>query len=244
MGLFFSKIFCPEEKATRSHHTASSSALPNATVFSTSTTHTYATRANMERSLTYVEYLEAKNASRRANCTPPIFQGRGKELVTEEMPWHPGTNRSFGHYRCPCGSQWSSAYSWTDETQACKECGKQVLPHRQEPLHEATDPEMRSPHRQDLCGKCLRLGRLCTLIMETSRNNPNDVVVKGLPMDITKSRLIEIFRAYGSILRINILEPKPDFFHRMAFITFQNPASALQKFNAVDVPTYTSKLRV
>lgn len=193
-----------------------------------------------------VEYRKAKNASSAARALPPITTGRGDEEVTAQQPWHPGQGRAFGYYKCTCGAHWGSAYSYADDTQACKTCGNKVLPYKQKPLDQDPDQEKRhKPHLQELCGRCRRLGRLCTLSMEwsKSKNHPNDVVVKGLPLEITDEEFISIFRAYGAILRVYILPPKQGFSNRMGFITFQNPGSALQKFNQVDALVASPKHR-
>ncbi len=289
-----------------------------------------------------VAYDRAKKASSKAKHTTPISKGKGKELVAKDIPWRPGPDeRAFGYYKCDCGVSWASASSWVDKTQACKTCGRYVLPHKQSPLthdfvyllsisdamslpnlsqraedklpvvikkgsevyiygkkehdtfgytkfddtdprysfcitnalpfpaihaaevklhrQEIINPEItktiyeiafgylhdpHKPHMQDLCQKCKELGRLCTLEMKLSshKDYPNDVVVKGLPIDITEPQLIETFRAYGSILRVYLPEPKHESSsssvsrNRIAFITFQNPQVALQKFNSVGIP--------
>jgi len=113
-----------------------------------------------------------------------------------------------------------------------------VYPYRQEELQHKDhyDDEPKAPHREDLCGMCKKLGRSCTLIMFASGNAryPNDVLVKGLPMDINESKLKEKFRSYGTILKVTIPAPKENSHYRIAFITFEDREAALQKFNAVD----------
>jgi hypothetical protein len=88
-------------------------------------------------------------------------------------------------------------------------------------------------HVEEFCEECHRLGRYCKLRMELSRSarHPSDVVVKGIPIDMSESRLIEIFRSYGEILRVHILPTDPHFPDRMGFATFVNPSEALRKFN-------------
>jgi RNA recognition motif-containing protein len=70
---------------------------------------------------------------------------------------------------------------------------------------------------------------------------PNDVLVKGLPMDINESKLKEKFRSYGAILKVTIPAPKEHSQYRITFITFEDREAALQKFNAVD--NFSSKDR-
>jgi len=213
----------------------------NSSVFQRQSMHTPIIYAYQRQQLE-VEYRRAEENSEVAKYLLPVSRARGEEQITEEKPWHPGQGRSFGFYRCSsCGAQWTSAYSWADETQSCKDCGNRVLPHKQKPLNQNPDPEkLKKPHMQELCGKCQKLGRLCTLSMEPSksREHPDDVVVKGLPLDITEEQLIIIFRPYGAILRAYIPPPRPGFSNRIAFITFQNPKAALQKFNLADVPVF------
>ena len=92
------------------------------------------------------------------------------------------------------------------------------------------------PHIQDFCDDCQKRGRLCSLRMERSNSakHSQDVVIKGLPLDITGEQLREIFENYGTISRSYLPPLKPEFSSRIAFITFQNPVSALQKFNNTD----------
>ena len=146
--------------------------------------------------------------------------------------------KAYGYYKCSCGAWWESAHSWAHETQDCKQCGENVYPYRQEELQHKDhyDDEPKAPHREDLCGMCKKLGRSCTLIMFASGNAryPNDVLVKGLPMDINESKLKEKFRFYGTILKVTIPTPKEHSQYRIAFITFEDREAALQKFNAVD----------
>lgn len=89
-------------------------------------------------------------------------------------------------------------------------------------------------HVEEFCEECQRLRRPCNLRMEVSKStaHPEDVVIKGLPLDITEERLMEIFQRYGQILRTYILPANPQFLGRMAFITFAKPRAAFEKFNS------------
>jgi hypothetical protein len=146
--------------------------------------------------------------------------------------------KKYGYYECSCGAWWESGHSWANATQDCKQCGEQVYPYRQEDLRPRIDniDEPKAPHMEDLCGMCRKLGRSCTLIMSASGNAryPNDVVVKGLPMNITEATLREKFREYGTIVRITIPAPRENSYSRIAFITFENREIALERFNIND----------
>jgi hypothetical protein len=156
--------------------------------------------------------------------------------------------KAYGYYACSCGAWWESAHSWTHETQDCKQCGENVYPYRQEELQHKDhyDNEPKVPHREDLCGMCRKLGRSCTLEMSASGNEryPNDVLVKGLPMNINELQLIRQFSSYGTILRINIPEPKKDPSSRVAFITFEDRETAIQKFYNAEQGDRKHKLRL
>lgn len=156
--------------------------------------------------------------------------------------------KKYGYYECSCGAWWESAHSWANETQDCKQCGDNVYPYRQEELrHRNTDTnEPIAPHREDLCGMCRRLGRSCTLIMSASGNAryPNDVVIRGLPMDITESQIRQRFGTYGTISAIRIPESRQNFRYRVAFITFTNREIALERFNNGNIIQQNQRLRM
>jgi len=112
-------------------------------------------------------------------------------------------------------------------------------------IHFHFDPQ--KPHREDLCGMCKKLGRSCTLIMSTSKNEekyPNDVVIKGLPMDINELQLRKQFSPYGTILSINIPMPSDGTNSRIAFITFENREEAIQKFHNTGQGNQKHKLKL
>ena len=161
------------------------------------------------------------------------------KTITSKLPSAPiGTiAKAYGYYASACGSRWESAHSWANETQDCKQCGEMVYPYRQEELkHEDNyNGKSKVPHLQDLCGMCRKLGRSCTLMMSASGNvnYPNDVLIKGLPMDINEFKLKEKFASYGEILKITIPEPNKESNSRIAFITFENREEALHNFNAI-----------
>ena len=156
--------------------------------------------------------------------------------------------KKYGYYECSCGAWWESAHSWAHETQDCKQCGENVYPYRQEELRhrnvDADDEPNKAPHREDLCGMCKRLGRSCTLIMSASGNAryPNDVVIRGLPMDINESQIRQRFGTYGTILTIKIPEPRENSRYRIAFITFTDRETALQRFNEGNIIQQNQRL--
>ena len=173
------------------------------------------------------------------NDNGPYSGAKGQEISSAQQPWHPGKGKAFGFYQCKCGSRWTSGNSWADETQDCKGCGKAIIPYKQQPLEpKSTEDKVTKPHEQELCSKCQKLGHLCSMTMELSKKNPKDVYVKGLPSDITEDTLKKLFRPYGPILRVHLLKPQDTNQSRAAFITFQNPKMALERFNGADVPAY------
>lgn len=93
--------------------------------------------------------------------------------------------------------------------------------------------EHRRQHIQDFCDVCHRLGRLCTIKMEQSKSerHPKDIVIKGLPQDITEQQLRDMVKIYGDIERVYLPPSNPEFTSRIAFITFKDPVAALQHFN-------------
>lgn len=158
--------------------------------------------------------------------------------------------KKYGYYECSCGAWWESAHSWAHETQDCKQCGENVYPYRQEELRPRNidsaydDEPNRAPHREDLCGMCRRLGRSCTIIMSASGNAryPNDVVIRGLPMDINEAQIRQRFGTYGTILAIRIPEPRENSRYRIAFITFADREIALQRFNDGNIIQQSQRL--
>jgi hypothetical protein len=165
----------------------------------------------------------------------PVSGKKGDEIYSKDKPWHPGSERAYGYYRCLCGSWWTSAYSWADKSQKCKKCGTDIIPYKQEPLKSRDDnndeDRQRKPHIQSLCEKCRELGRLCTITMELSKKFNGDVIIKGLPIDITELKLKEEYRKFGPILRLYLPPLKLEYSSRVAYITYQNPAVAIRKFN-------------
>ena len=158
--------------------------------------------------------------------------------------------KAYGYYHCSCGGWWESAHSWATESQKCKKCGEDVYPYRQEELQPKNEEDYgidpKKSHREDLCGMCKKLGRSCTLIMSASGNAryPNDVVVRGLPMDINEPQLRRQFSQYGEILRVNIPAPRDGTHSRIAFITFYNREAAMQRFYEGEYGEQRHRLRL
>lgn len=185
------------------------------------------TSANFSYSTTYNYAAYQTNVQHNSLPAPRITPSHDDAAI----------KKKYGYYECSCGAWWESAHSWAHETQDCKQCGENVYPYRQEELRprntNADDEPNRAPHREDLCSMCRRLGRSCTLIMSASGNAryPNDVVIKGLPIDITETQIRQRFGTYGTILAIRIPEPRENYRYRIAFITFADREIALQRFN-------------
>lgn len=85
------------------------------------------------------------------------------------QPWRQMTGRHvcryFGTFRCDdCGSQWTSAYCWKGEKQACRGCNRESLPFKKEQLDGR--PPVRDgggAHDSTRCAVCRRLGYDCSL---------------------------------------------------------------------------------
>lgn len=177
-----------------------------------------------------------------ASVIPRVIPRDDPPNTTLTTSYDSTIKKKYGYYECSCGAWWKSGHSWACETQDCKQCGEQVYPYRQKDLQPRINnvDEPKVPHKEDLCGMCRKLGRSCTLMMSASDKMsasgktmyPNDVVIKGLPMDITETKLREQFKEYGTIVRVNILAPRPTSYSRIAFITFENREIALERFNA------------
>ena len=67
-----------------------------------------------------------------------------------------GKKRCFGHYACVlCNKKWTSAYSWANMYQICKDCNNLVYPYKQYPLQPSKKKNTKNAsHIQGLCGKC------------------------------------------------------------------------------------------
>ena len=67
----------------------------------------------------------------------------------------------MGKFECSCGNEWFSAYAWKNYHQKCNECGEKVITWNLW-KHSRGGETGDKAHRQDLCGKCISLGRRCT----------------------------------------------------------------------------------
>ena len=72
------------------------------------------------------------------------------------------TCRYFGTFECSCGNQWTSAYCWKGEMQACRSCKLESLPIRKDKLDGRIGRGGTGAHDSLNCGKCRSLGYSCT----------------------------------------------------------------------------------
>lgn len=71
---------------------------------------------------------------------------------------------AFGEYRCPhCGRNWRSANSYVSDGMKCQRgCNVLVYAHKRTVKEGPSTGEIGgAPHREDLCGRCRRLGYSC-----------------------------------------------------------------------------------
>lgn len=74
------------------------------------------------------------------------------------------TCRYFGHFDCGnCGNQWTSAYCWKGETQACRDCDTESLPWKKDRLDGGKGLGSQGAHDFLRCGMCQKLGYNCNL---------------------------------------------------------------------------------
>ncbi len=111
-------------------------------------------------------YRESEAGPRR-----PPFDGAEGEWVRRWQFPSSANSPSFGWYVCSaCRHNWMSAYAWRDDWQRCGKC----LQKKKKPTEMwLNDPDSetlsagfngrkgRPPHQQDLCGRCLRMGKPC-----------------------------------------------------------------------------------
>lgn len=71
--------------------------------------------------------------------------------------------RYFGTFHCrDCGNQWTSAYCWKDEKQACRGCNRESLPVKKDQL-DGRPSKRTGAHDSARCAMCKRLGYDCSL---------------------------------------------------------------------------------
>lgn len=76
--------------------------------------------------------------------------------------------RLYGWYHCvPCNKRWESGHAWRGVYQKCAKCKHRVAAYRFRKLEKGTGagPDRpKKPHKEKLCGKCIRLGLSCQLL--------------------------------------------------------------------------------
>lgn len=128
-----------------------------------------------------MEGKSAENRMEEGRITEGSIEGllRGLNLNHKKQ-----LRRKFGEFRCSkCKKQWHSAVVWCNQGgnaeygQKCKKCKIQVFPFR---ISELNCPKCgesvkececekqkkivydeNKPHRTELCGRCIQLGRPC-----------------------------------------------------------------------------------
>jgi Zinc-finger of C2H2 type len=71
--------------------------------------------------------------------------------------------RYFGTFQCnACDNQWTSAYCWKGEMQACRRCNQETLPFKKDKLDGRTPVDrVGGGHDSARCAMCRRLGYNC-----------------------------------------------------------------------------------
>ncbi|XP_063852381.1 zinc finger CCHC domain-containing protein 24-like isoform X2 [Scylla paramamosain] len=93
--------------------------------------------------------------------------GQKKKALTP----YQGKRRAFGHFYCEeCDKEWTSANSWANCYQICRDCDSRVYPYKQLRLQKGEgDTKKRKPHRMDLCQRCIETGTRCWEMVEWPR---------------------------------------------------------------------------
>ena len=105
-------------------------------------------------------HRRSATVARRSIPAPPV-DGDGYWIDHDRFRG----NKSIGAFTCDCG-QWTSFHAFKNYTQCCsRQCKKWVLPTLMW-VNKGNRPEDRvksddKPHMQNLCGKCVELGRRC-----------------------------------------------------------------------------------
>ncbi len=74
------------------------------------------------------------------------------------------TCRYFGHFNCSnCGNEWTSAYCWKGETQACRQCESESLPWKKDKIDGSKGRDCGGYHDSSRCGLCRKLGYNCNM---------------------------------------------------------------------------------
>ncbi|KAG7164116.1 Zinc finger CCHC domain-containing protein 24-like 2 [Homarus americanus] len=76
-----------------------------------------------------------------------------------------GKMRACGMFHCKkCDKNWFSANSWANTFQKCKGCNGKIYPYKQfQPWKGTGARKGIPPHPQNLCQRCMKLGRFCGL---------------------------------------------------------------------------------
>ena len=123
---------------------------------------------------------EERDAAWIARLDPPV-SSPGK--------WYPASafkrpRKSFGCFKCSCGSWWVSAHAFVnhaDGWQECKNCGEECDPFamwlnddndRYDRHRSSSEPQNGKPHEQSLCGMCIARGQPCWLLNVTAPEVP------------------------------------------------------------------------
>eukprot|EP00746_Dinoflagellata_sp_MGD_P136259 gnl/MRDRNA2_/MRDRNA2_70225_c0_seq1.p1 gnl/MRDRNA2_/MRDRNA2_70225_c0~~gnl/MRDRNA2_/MRDRNA2_70225_c0_seq1.p1 ORF type:complete len:444 (+),score=69.09 gnl/MRDRNA2_/MRDRNA2_70225_c0_seq1:160-1491(+) len=72
--------------------------------------------------------------------------------------------RYYGTFRCSsCNNEWTSAYTWRGEKQACRRCETESFPVKTEPLEKRLGmSRINGAHDCERCSKCQTLGYDCS----------------------------------------------------------------------------------
>ncbi|CAE8646879.1 unnamed protein product [Polarella glacialis] len=113
--------------------------------------------------LDYSRFLRSSFPPRTRDSAPPTDCDCGQ-------PWRLLAGRHccryYGTFCCVgCGNQWTSAYAWRGERQACRNCEKESLPVKTEPLLARPGANAAGGgHDCSRCSKCRQLGHDCSAL--------------------------------------------------------------------------------
>ena len=121
--------------------------------------------SNVKRSKTKKTSKSTKTSTKTSTTTSNTSDDKVLPKKQTLTPYQ-GTKKQFGDFKCSCGQTWKSGHSWANTTQKCLSCGTAVYPFSQCHLKKVKIFETKKPHRDELCGKCIKLGRSCTNFKE------------------------------------------------------------------------------
>lgn len=83
-----------------------------------------------------------------------VLTGKQRWELEQIWEWGAGAERMFGFYRCPCGNEWESGYSYAEAEQQCIKCNTWIIAYRFRGL-EKRDAGNCKEHVSARCAACL-----------------------------------------------------------------------------------------